>query len=105
APTMHYTIQLLALVHGMEGRSDAALAVLGRVTGLDAHHKFHLAESYAMAGDSDRALELLEDAVSHGFHPGEFIAFHCPFLVSLRGTPRFEAVAAQAQRLTAEFPK
>ncbi|HEV8122804.1 MAG TPA: protein kinase [Gemmatimonadales bacterium] len=105
APTMPYTIQLVALVHGMEGRSDAARAVLGGVTGLDSHHKFHLAESYAMAGDSERALELLEDAVSHGFHPGEFIAYHCPFLAPLRGTPRFEAVAAQAQRLTAEFPK
>jgi eukaryotic-like serine/threonine-protein kinase len=105
APTMPYTIQLVALVHGMEGRFEAARAALGGVTGLDAHHKFHLAESYAMAGDSDRALDLLEDAVSHGFHPGEFIAFHCPFLAPLRGTPRFEAVAAQAQRLTAEFPK
>jgi serine/threonine protein kinase len=105
APTMPYTVQLVALVHGMEGRSDAARAVLGGVIGLDAHHKFHLAEAYAMAGDGDRALKLLEDAVSHGFHPGEFIAYHCPFLASLRGTPRFEAVAAQARRLTAEFPQ
>jgi Flp pilus assembly protein TadD len=103
APSMPYTLQLLALVHGMEGRSDAARAVLGGVTGLDSHHKFHLAESYAMAGDSDRALELLEDAVNHGFHPGEFIAIHCPFLAPLRGMPRFEAIAEQAVRLTAEF--
>jgi pentatricopeptide repeat protein len=89
----------------MEGRPEAARATLGGVIGLDSHHKFHLAEAYAMAGDSDRALELLEDAVSHGFHPGEFIATHCPFLAPLRGTRRFVAVAEQAERLTAEFPR
>jgi tetratricopeptide (TPR) repeat protein len=105
APSLPYTIQLVALVHGMEGRPEAARATLGGVIGLDSHHKFHLAEAYAMAGDSDRALELLEDAVSHGFHPGEFIATHCPFLAPLRGTRRFVAVAEQAERLTAEFPR
>ena len=87
APSMPYTLQLVALVHGMAGRSAAALAVLGEVMGLDAHHKFHLAEAYAMAGASDRALGLLEEAVTGGFHPGEFIARHCPFLEALRGSP------------------
>jgi hypothetical protein len=103
APSMPYTLQLVALLHGMAGRSAAAMAVLGEVMGLDAHHKFHLAEAYAMAGASDRALGLLEEAVNGGFHPGEFITYHCPFLASLRGSPRLDAVAATAIRLTAEF--
>jgi serine/threonine protein kinase/tetratricopeptide (TPR) repeat protein len=104
APDMPYTTQLVALLHGMEGRPETARAVLGAVTGLDAHHKFHLAEAVAMAGDHDRAFALLEEAVNGGFHPGEFIALHCPFLAPLRGTERFDRVAARALELTAEFP-
>ena len=103
APQMPYTIQLVSLLHGMAGQRDAALAALGDVAGLDAHHKFHLAESFAMAGDTDRAFTLLEEAVNGGFHPGEFIARHCPFLKPLRGSPRFERIAATAIRLTTEF--
>ncbi len=103
APAMPYTAQLTALVHAMAGRQAEARATLGDVQGLDAHHKFHLAESFAMAGDTERAFALLEEAVDTGFHPGEFIATHCPFLEPLRGTPRFEAIATKALRLTREF--
>jgi len=103
APTSPYTAQLSALVDAVEGRRAEALAALRGVQGLDSHHKFHLAESFAMAGDTERAFVLLEEAVDTGFHPGDFIARHCPFLEPLRGTPRFEAIAARALRLTREF--
>ena len=102
APTMPYANQLVALVHGMNGRQDLARTALGDVQGLDPHHKFHLAESFAMAGEPERALALLEEAVS-GFHPDAFIAEYCPFFVSLRGTPRFDAIVVEARRRTAEF--
>jgi len=103
APTMPYTGQLTALVHALSGRRADALAALATAQPLDAHHRFHLAESWAMAGDTERAFALLEEAVQGGFHPGEFIARHCPFLAPLRGTPRFDAIAAEALRLTADF--
>jgi thioredoxin-like negative regulator of GroEL len=103
APTMPYTGQLTALVHALSGRRAEALAALATAQPLDAHHRFHLAESWAMAGDTERAFALLEEAVQGGFHPGEFIARHCPFLAPLRGTPRFDAIAAEALRLTADF--
>jgi TolB-like protein/thioredoxin-like negative regulator of GroEL len=103
APDMPYTSQLSALVYAMSGRPAEALAALGDVQGLDAHHKFHLAEAYSMAGDSERALGLLEGAIPGGFHPGDFIAKYCPFFPALRGTPRFEAIAAEAVRRTADF--
>ena len=102
APAMPYTNQLLALVHGMQGRPDLARTALRDVQGLDPHHKFHLAESFAMAGESERALALLEEAVS-GFHPDAFIAEYCPFFASLRGTPRFDAIVQEARRRTAAF--
>ncbi|MEP7326043.1 MAG: tetratricopeptide repeat protein, partial [Gemmatimonadota bacterium] len=103
APEMPYTVQILALVEALSGHKEGALERLANVVGLDGHHKFHLAESFAMAGATDRALDLLEQAVNQGFHPYPFIAEHCPFLVPLRGTPRFVAIAARAERLTAEF--
>jgi eukaryotic-like serine/threonine-protein kinase len=103
ATSMPYTNQLMALVHAVSGRPESALAALAGVVGLDGHQKFHLAESYAMAGDAEHAYALLEEAIAGGFHPGEFIARHCPFLAPLRGSPRFEALAATAMRLTAEF--
>jgi serine/threonine-protein kinase len=105
APTMPYTGQLTALVDAMSGRPAAALAALAGTQPLDAHHRFHLAESWAMSGDTERAFGLLEEAVHGGFHPGDFIARTCPFLAPLRGTPRFDAIAGEALRLTADFSK
>ena len=103
APDLPYTRQLVGLLAGIGGRPDAARAALGGAAGIDAHHRFHLAEAYAMAGESERAFMLLEEAVRGGFHPGEFIAAYCPFLAPLRGTPRFDVIAETARRLTAEF--
>jgi tetratricopeptide (TPR) repeat protein len=103
APMMPYTGQVLALVHGLNGRPDLARAALKDVVALDAHHRFHLAESFAMAGEPERAFELLEDAVHNGFHPTAFIAEYCPFFASLRGTPRFDAIVTEARRRTSEF--
>ena len=103
SPDLPYTRHLLALVAALSGQSEAALKHLASVEGLDGHHKMHLAEAFAMAGDIDRALSLLEEAVKQGFHPYYFIAEYCPFMAPLRGLPRFEALAARAQRLTAEF--
>ena len=103
SPDLPYTRHLLALVAALSGQSEAALKHLASVEGLDGHHKMHLAEAFAMAGDIDRALSLLEEAVKQGFHPYCFIAEYCPFMAPLRGLPRFEALAARAQRLTAEF--
>jgi tetratricopeptide (TPR) repeat protein len=103
APSMPYTSQLLAIVQGLQGRQEEAQATLRGVQLLDAHQTFHLSEAFAAAGDTERALALLEDAVDTGFHPGEFIAIHCPFFASLRGTPRFQAIADKALQLTRDF--
>jgi len=105
APELPYTRQLSSLVDGVTGRKDQALECLARVdvVGLDAHHKFHLAESFAMAGSIDRALELLGQAVEGGFHPAPFIATHCPFLAPVRSTTRFAELATRAGQLANEF--
>jgi tetratricopeptide (TPR) repeat protein len=104
-PDVPYTRQLLALVDGLEGRPAAALERLVSidVAPLDAHHKFHLAEAFALAGDSDRALTLLEQALP-GFYPHLYYSEYCRFLDPLRGTSRFQAILRGARELAEVFP-
>ena len=104
-PQLPYTVQLASLVDGTQGRSAAAREALARVdvAPLDAHHTFHLSESFAMAGDTSRALALLERAVDRGFYPYRFFAEYCPFMAPLRGLPEFERIVAKAARRVAEF--
>jgi tetratricopeptide (TPR) repeat protein len=105
APKLPYTAQLSSLVDAMEGRREAALATLAGVdvAPLDAHHTFHIAESFAMAGDTVRALTLLEHAVDHGMYPCKFYAEYCPFMEPLKGCPDFDRIVAKAARRVAEF--
>ena len=104
-PQMPYTVQLVALLDAIEGRTEAARARLAATAeaSFDAHITFHLAESHAVAGDSQTALRLLDQAVERGFYPHGYIAVHCPFLASLRGTAEFDRIAARAARRVAEF--
>jgi tetratricopeptide (TPR) repeat protein len=105
APQLPYTVQLSSLLDAALGRHAAALGALGRLGSgvLDAHMTFHLSESYAMAGNTAHALELLEWAVDHGFYPHRFFAEWCPFMAPLRGSPEFERIVAKAARRVAEF--
>jgi hypothetical protein len=106
-PGMPYTAQLSALVAGMEGRQGEARGLLAAVntTPLDGHTKFHLGEAFAMAGDTARALELVDQGVDHNFYPHDFIARHSPFMAPLRGTPEFERILAKAARRVADFSR
>jgi hypothetical protein len=105
APTLPYTVQLSALVDGMDGRGEAALDALARLdlAPLDAHHTFHFAEAYATAGETARALTLLEHAVDHGMSPHRFYGEFCPFMAPLRGHPEFDRIVAKAARRAAAF--
>jgi tetratricopeptide (TPR) repeat protein len=105
APRLPYTVQLRALVVAVQGGKADALEWLRPVdwAALDAHHTFHLSESFAMAGDTARALELVERAVDNGFYPYDFLAIHCPFMAPLRGSAEFDRVLTKARRRVAEF--
>jgi serine/threonine protein kinase len=104
-PQLPYTAQLSSLVDAIEGRREAAVLMLSQVdlTPLDAHQTFHMAESFAMAGDSRRALTLLEYAVDHGMYPYKFYREYCPFMIPLRSEPEFTRIIAKAARRVAEF--
>ena len=104
-PDMPYTVQLAALLDALEGRAAEARSRLAAMRGMsfDAHITFHLAESFAAAGEIDEGLRLLDHAVERGFHPHDYIAVHCPFLAPLRGTAEFDRIAARAARRVADF--
>jgi non-specific serine/threonine protein kinase len=99
-----YTRQLLALIDGLEGRQAAAREWLApiNIAVLDPHQQFHLAESFLVAGDLERGLELLERS-NFGFHPYVYMAHHCRFLDPVRHTPRFQALLEAARERTEAF--
>jgi tetratricopeptide (TPR) repeat protein len=103
-PDAAYTRQLLSLLDGLEGQPASALERIAAldVELLDAHHQFHLAESFIQAGAYDRGLELLERSIS-GFYPYPFLAEHCRLLDPVRDTPRFQAVLARAKDAVESF--
>jgi len=103
-PDVPYTRQLLALVDGIEGRPDEALARISAIdiAPLDAHHQFHLAESFIMAGRLERGLDILEQSVQ-GFYPYLYLDKYCRFLEPVRATPRFDAILATARHLAESF--
>ncbi|HYN07735.1 MAG TPA: protein kinase [Vicinamibacterales bacterium] len=105
-PDLPYTRQLLSLIDGLEGRRDAALERIAslNLAALDAHHQFHLAESFIAAGEHERGLDLLELAVQ-GFYPYPFMAEYCRFLNPVRGTVRFAGILATAKALADAFPE
>jgi predicted Zn-dependent protease len=97
-PDPPYTRQLLALIDALSGRKDAALERLASIdlAPLDAHHKFHLAEAFSMAGAIDRAMQLLFEALP-GYYPYSFLAEHARFLDPLRASPQFATFLAEAK--------
>jgi len=104
-PENPYGRQLRSLVDALEGRHQAALDVLADVdlAPLDPHNTFHLSESFAMAGDTARALEVLENAVDQGFYPYPYINEYCPFLAPLRSLPEFANILAKSKEKTEAF--
>jgi serine/threonine protein kinase/Flp pilus assembly protein TadD len=105
APQTSYTVQLASLMDAVQGRRAEAFAALAQLdfAPLDSHQTFHMCESYAMAGETTRALELFEWAVDHGFYASDFFAEWCPFLAPLRGLREFDRIVAKAAQRVAAF--
>jgi len=105
APHLSYSTQLRALVAGLQGRPAEALELLQTVDldSLDGHHMAHLSESYAAAGDTARALEILERSVDMGHYPHSWTTRLCPYYTHVRESAGFERVAAKAAARVAAF--
>jgi serine/threonine protein kinase len=106
-PQVPYTWQLESLVAALQGNQARAREILAPVdtTPLDFHLVFHFSESFAMAGDTTRALASLDEAVDKGFYAHGFMTRHCPFLVPLQGRPEFDRLMEKAGRRAEEFSR
>jgi serine/threonine protein kinase/tetratricopeptide (TPR) repeat protein len=87
-----------ALRAALEGRQAEALADLQLVTTefTDGEGLFYVAEIFARLGDVERTLTTLEKAVAMGFLCVAAIR-NAPYLSSLRGIERFEALVERTQ--------
>jgi TolB-like protein/Flp pilus assembly protein TadD len=105
APENAYTVQVASLVDALEGRHEAALELLAGIDigPLDPHNTFHISESFAMAGDTGRALEVFESAVDEGFYPYQFFNEYCPFMEPFRSLPEFVSILGKAKAKTEAF--
>jgi len=69
----------------------------------DMQYPWHLSIAWLLLGEKERALSLLEDAVTRGFWNYRFLGEYDPYLSRLRGDPRFDALMekarAEAERL------
>ena len=104
-PHVPYTAQLGAIVDAMRGDQQNARSRLAAFNAgqFDQHLTFHLAESHAVAGSNNEALEFLESSIVKGFYPVEYIESICPFLRPIRSEPPFPALVAMARRRQAAF--
>jgi serine/threonine protein kinase/tetratricopeptide (TPR) repeat protein len=63
----------------------------------DLQYPWQLAIAWLMLGEKEKAMPLLEGAVARGFWNERFLREHDPYLVTLRGDPRFEALMERAR--------
>lgn len=105
APDWSFARQLQFLAWGLKGDKEAALAYatpdLEDEAQNDQHFAFHLAECYAVAGEKEKALDLLGFAMRL-FYPPTFLSGNILF-ENIRDEPRFEQLMADARRRSAEF--
>ena len=99
APQIPYCLQADALLRAVRGDIAGALALVGPLdlTPFDCHLTFHFAEVFALAGEIERGMEVVELAVQKGFSPPDFIRTHCRFIEPLRSHPRFPLLVAAAE--------
>ncbi|MGZ8311846.1 MAG: winged helix-turn-helix domain-containing protein [Allosphingosinicella sp.] len=76
------------------GRWAEACTLLDRVSDHSDPMNFHLACSFARVGESERALDILEQVVEQGWHHGAWLA-RDPDFEALRGNRRYKRIAAR----------
>jgi hypothetical protein len=98
------TMFLVAAASGSVGEAEAAVApVLETMAGGGELFPRMLAEGWAVAGESSRALDWLEIAVARGFINHPFLTRHDPFLAGVRAHPLFVAIAERVRERWERF--
>ena len=69
----------------------------------DFSYSWYMACAFVMLGDTDSALDWLENAIECGFLNHRYLGEIDPILAPLRGDPRFQALMARAREKQAEL--
>jgi len=105
APDWAFTKQVLFLKYGLQGDKVKALNYatddLETEAQNDHHFAFHLAECYAVIGENEKALDLLEYSMQI-FYPYVFLSTN-PLLADIQGEERFQKMMEEAKVKSAAF--
>ena len=105
APDWTFTKQLLFLRYGLQGDKQKALTYatseLEAEAKNDHHFAFHLAECYAVIGETDKSLDLLEFAMQI-FFPQIFLSID-PLLANVHNEQRFRDLIQTAKLKSEAF--
>lgn len=92
----------MMFLHSHERNTSAALAMVNEglvsTARRDPQWSWHMAAAYASAGECEQSLEWLENAVQRGFTNFRMIGEYDPYLNTVQGNPRFEAIKSNARR-------
>ena len=92
---------LLAQVHAHRGERKEVEALIDenlmKTVSRDLQYPWQIAISWLLLGEKDKALSLLETAVSRGFWNSRFLGELDPYLAPLRDDPRFVALLEKAR--------
>jgi tetratricopeptide (TPR) repeat protein len=94
----------LFLKHALRGERQQALEAvtetLEQAAWWDDYIPVFMADGYAAIGEQDRAIHWVDRAIAMGTTNVAFLGQHEPFLRTLRGHPRFEALLDKASKLS-----
>lgn len=91
----HHAAEGLARLHETENRMDQRGV-------RDPEAMYKVAQAYALLGDPDAALRMLQRSTTGGFFCYDYIS-RDPLLSSLRGSPEYARVLAQVQQRAQQF--
>jgi len=105
APDWTYTKQLLFIKYGIQGNKQRALTYATKELETEAkddcHFAFHLAECYAVIGNKEKALGLLEHGIKV-FFPYRFLSEDILF-ANIRSEERFQNLMKEAKQKSEAF--
>ena len=92
---------ILAQYHAHRGERGVVEALIDddlmKTVNRDIQYPWQLSIAWLLLGEKEKALSLLEDAVSRGFWNHRFLGEHDPYVSQLRGDPRFDALLERAK--------
>jgi thioredoxin-like negative regulator of GroEL len=101
APSMAWARLAAALAFALEGNREQVLNVLTsdlqEAARWDDVFSWWMADSFALVGETEAALDAVERMIALGIVNYPFLAQHEPFLSGLRSEPRFHELMEQAR--------